>query len=348
MPDFENVTPFGARLMPSADRDGRDLLLMVAAAHFALPQPGERNGRLRLLEKQEVPPLMDEYVGEPGLSSIRREGQLAYTRPATDVYLLGHACAPNGRPVTEMVVNIHVGPCRLDLRVFGDRVWQPAMTIGVVPSAPQPFLRMPLVWERAFGGVAPNSTERKPVYEPRNPVGCGLQTDPGVAIGKPLPNIEDPRQPVSRLSDRPTPVGVGPLARHWQPRVAYAGTYDEAWRRERAPVWPEDFDERFFCGAPSRLQAFPHLKGGESVVLQGLHPHGVIAFRLPLLRLIARSRFIDRTARTTLVLDGVLIDTDALELTMYFRSYVAAPLSLLKHRETLLRLQEPWEGDILQ
>jgi hypothetical protein len=47
--------------------------------------------------------------------------------------------------------------------------------------------------------------------------------------------------------------------------------------------------------------------------------------------------------RTTPVLDGVVIDADALELTMYFRSFVSAPLSLLKHLETLLRLLEPWE-----
>jgi len=37
MADFENATPFGVRLMPSADRDGRDLLLIVVAvAFFAL------------------------------------------------------------------------------------------------------------------------------------------------------------------------------------------------------------------------------------------------------------------------------------------------------------------------
>ena len=343
MPDFENATPFGACTLPSADRDGRDLLLVIVAAHFQLPEPGDIPGKLRLLENQEPPPLMDEYFAEPGRSSIRREGQIAYTRPATDVYLLGHACAPNATPVTDMVVDIRVGPCALNLQVFGDRVWRPAATIGAVPSAPRPFLRMPLVWERAFGGVAPNSTAQKPVYEPRNPVGCGLHTDLDVALGTPVPNVEDPKHRVSRLPDRPTPAGVAPLARHWQPRVGYAGTYDEVWRRERAPLWPKDFDERFFCSAPSRLQAFPYLKGGEPVVLQGLHSKGPIAFRLPVLRLVTRSSFIDRTVRTTPVLDGVLIDSDALELTMYFRSFVPAPLGLLKHRETLLRLQEPWE-----
>jgi hypothetical protein len=241
-----------------------------------------------------------------------------------------------------MSVNVRVGPCFTRLHVHGDRVWERAV-IGARPSQAEPYLRIPLVWERTFGGVAASSAEGRPAFEPRNPVGCGLQTNSTDAIDKPVPNIEAPQDPITRLSDRPQPVGLTPIARHWQPRVGYAGTYDEAWRRERAPLWPKDFDERFFCGAPHQLQARPHLQGGEQVVLEGLHPEGVISFNLPTLSFVARSRFVDRAVRTTPVLDGVVIDADALELTMYFRSFVSAPLSLLKHRETLLRLLEPWE-----
>src|SRR5262249_34707265 len=160
--------------------------------------------------------------------------------------------------------------CAVDLVIHGDRVWQRSITSGARPSDALPFVTMPLVWERAYGGVAANSTEQKPVFDVRNPIGCGFENDPGVAVGRPLPNIEDPGQPLTRLSDRPRPMGVGPVARHWQPRVRFAGTYDEAWTRQRAPLWPDDFDERFFCGAPSYLQAFPHLTGGEQVWLTGL------------------------------------------------------------------------------
>ena len=207
--------------------------------------------------------MAEEYIGEPGQSSIRRDGQSSYTKPATDIYVCGDACALNGQPVTGMNVNIRVGPCAADLRVQGDRVWLRAATLGVAPSDPMPFVTMPLVWERAYGGVATSSTEQRPAFEPRNPIGCGLETNPDDAIGKPVPNIEHPRQPLKRVTDRPQPVGVGPIARHWHPRVSYAGTYDEAWRRMRAPLWPHDFDERFFCSAPTYLQASPHLTGGE-------------------------------------------------------------------------------------
>ena len=345
MPDVDNATPFAASVMPSCDRDGRDVLLLVVAAQFELPGPDYRERRLRLLSVQEPPPLADEYLGEPGRGSIRREGQTTYTKPATDISVCGDACAPHGTPVTQMDVSIRVGPCAIDLSVFGDRTWQRAVTVGVTPSWAEPFVKMPLVWERAFGGVTAGSTEQRPAFEPRNPIGCGFETDPDAAVGTPVPNIEDPRQLIRRLADRPRPIGLGPVARHWQPRASYAGTYDEAWKRERAPLWPVDFDERFFCGAVPQLQASPHLTGGELVDLHGLHPDGSIRFALPTLRMVARSRFVDRVVRTTPILDGVLIESDIARLTMYYRATVAAPLSVIKHRDTLLRLVEPWEAN---
>jgi hypothetical protein len=346
MSDLQNATPFGARLIPSTDRDGRDLLLVVVAAQFELPEPGYADSRLMLFRTQEPPPLADEFIGEPGASSLRREGQSPYTKPATDIVISGDAVAARGRPVTEMDVRIRVGPVGLDIRVSGERTWQRTVTDAVRPSRPAPFVTMPLVWERAFGGVAGSSTERRPIFEPRNPVGCGLEVDPDTAVNKPLPNLEDPRQLLSRLSDRPRPVGVGPVARHWQPRAGYAGTYDEEWRRDRAPLWPADFDERFFCGAPAELQARPHLAGGEAVILEGLHPNGLIAFRLPRLRLVSSSHFTDRVERRTPVLDGVLIETDVKRVTMYYRAVAPVSRSFVQHRETVLRLVAPWEGEV--
>jgi hypothetical protein len=338
MADIENLTPFNARIMPSLDRDGRDVLLIVVSAQFVLPEPGDNADKLRLTDTQEAPPMSDDYYGEPGRSSVRREGQSPYTKPATDVYVCGEACAPDGRPVLAMNVAIRVGPCTVDLRVHGDRTWQRAVTLGVSASAAQSFITMPLVWERAYGGVSSGSTAEHPMFEPHNPVGCGFETDPDAAIGKPLPNIEDPRQPLQRVSDRPHPAGVGPIARHWWPRVKYAGTYDDAWRRTRAPLWPIDFDERFFCGAPPSLQAFPHLVGGEPVLLRGLHPTGPIQFRLPAVRLATRSHFTGGSVESLPTLDGVLIETAARKLTMYYRTAVPAPLSVIKHRETSLRV----------
>ena len=147
--NLENATPFGAVAMPSLDREGRDVLLIVAGAQFVLPPPGDDNPRLSVFPTQELPPMGDEYFGGPGRSSILREGQSAYTKPATDISVTGYAYAPNGRPVTVMDVGVRVGPCTVVLRVSGDRVWQRAVAAGARPSDPAAVVNMPHVWEPA-------------------------------------------------------------------------------------------------------------------------------------------------------------------------------------------------------
>ena len=54
--------------------------------------------------------------------------------------------------------------------------------------------------------------------------------------------------------------------------------------------------------------------------------------------MLSRSEFIDRTVRTMPTLDGVLIETEARRLTMYYRAAVPAPLAIVRHRQTFLRL----------
>jgi hypothetical protein len=348
MDNLENATPFAARVMPSMDREGRDVLLVVVAAHFALPAVLEEHRRWQLFPTQESPPLADEYRGDPGQSSLLHEGQSSYTKPATDICVIGDACAPDGVPVTQMSVHVQVGPCVANLQVTGDRTWRASLSGRVTPSDPAPFLRMPMTWERAYGGAALSSTEQQPAFEPRNPVGCGFETSELEAVGRAVPNIEDPGELLTQVSDRPAPMGLAPVGRSWQPRVQYAGTYDDDWKRRRAPLWPDDFDERYFCCAPQHLQAFPHLSGGEYVHLMGLHPEGPLRFRLPAVRLALRTNFVNRVVRTRPVLDGVIIDTNIGQLTLHYRTAILAPLSLASHRETLLRLAAPWEADVLQ
>src|SRR5207247_3801921 len=109
-------------------------------------------------EKQLPVTLADEYYGEPGKTSIKNPSNVSLTKPATDVLLLGTAYPPRGRPVTHMDVSLTAGSLRKTIRVFGDRVWEKR---GVLPSMsnPMPFATMPLVWERAYGGMESEGRE---------------------------------------------------------------------------------------------------------------------------------------------------------------------------------------------
>lgn len=85
-----------------------------------------------------------------------------------------------------------------------------------------------------------------------------------------------------------------------------AGTYDEAWRANRHPLLPEDFDSRFWQCAPEDQIARPFLRGDEAYTLTHLHPdypraHG----RLPGLGLAVRK---DDGEWLRLNLDGVQFD----------------------------------------
>lgn len=334
MPDLENLTAFAAVAFPSMDQEGRELLVALASRRFHLPAVGRVTQTPPTpCDEQPLPPLEDTWWGKPESSSLRMEGQSAFFRPGTDIYVSGHAWAPRGRRVKEMQVCVRVGPCQKVLHVFGDRVWAGGL-LGPRPSEPLPFECMPLVYERSFGG------------EPRNPVGRGLYASAREALEQPLPNLEDPHKLIERTSDRPAPVGLGPVARGWEPRRLQAGTYDEAWVESRAPLWPLDFDLRFFHAAAPGLIASPWLKGGEPVVLTGLSPDGQIAFPLPHHRLSVKAVFRHREERRHMVLDAVHLEPDEQALTLFWRAAIPAHRELVDHVYTVLREVEPWEDSL--
>ena len=108
-----------------------------------------------------------------------------------------------------------------------------------------------------------------------------------------VPNVEDPNHLIGSWSDRPAPAGFGVIASHWQPRVGYAGTYDEHWMKTRQPLLAEDLDDRYFQCAPLDQQAPQWLRGGEAVVLLKLTPAGELRFTLPKVYLGFETRFYD-------------------------------------------------------
>lgn len=138
------------------------------------------------------------------------EADIAFPRAATDVIIFADAAAP--RPTQSLTVGVHIGPYRQSLLVTGDRSWQRTPR-GIVASAPEPFERMPLTYSRAYGGKARSSHGE--LANPANPQGKGYYLDEASAVDNPLPNIEDPRQPIRKWDDRPDPVGVAPYPPEW-------------------------------------------------------------------------------------------------------------------------------------
>lgn len=318
----------GALGMPGIDRDGGDLLLLWAALSFDLPQPGSR-AQPSLAAGQPPPSAGPIWFGEPGLSSAIWEAPIAYARPTCEVHVRADACAPEGRAVTELPVGVRVGECVQQAVVVGERRWT---ALGDI-SPPLSFERVPLVWENAFGGASLLDAK---AIEMRNPIGIGMYSGAGEASNQRLPFIEHPQQRIRSLGDRPEPVGFLPRGTGWEPRSRYAGTYDDAWTQTRCPLWPLDFDERFFLAAPPALIAPQRFVGGEPVVLVGMDPQGDLAFELPRARVSASCRFSRRTEERELELDIVSIDVIGKRLSLVFRATVAAHRELEEHVETVV------------
>ena len=286
---LDNRTPYAPERTWVRDRDGAEIWIVVVKCSFDIHADGTTEAAAAQPPVTQFPEYADPAA--PARSSLRHELDLVRTKLTTDVLLLGEAHAPGGVPVTRLDVGFRVGPVVKRLRVTGDRFWQ-----GGAPSQPAPFVRMPICWERAYGGIDPGSRAGpQPQWDERNPIGTGFSLDAAHAEGLPLPNIEYPDQPVKALNDRPVPAGFGPLGVHWQPRRGLAGTYDERWLRERQPLLPQDFDDRHYQCAPTDQQAPQFLTGGEPVALVNLAPQSEIRFALPRVLLGFETSFSDGT-----------------------------------------------------
>ena len=307
-----NETGFPAQLVVMPDPDGAETLTAVLKATWSLADSAAAAEQVPLV-------LADTFHGEPGESSPRLESDLAPWKPATDVVLLGHAWAP-GKSARQVDVSLTIGKTSMRVRVFGDRHWWMLLGFWAMRSRPKPFEKMPLVYERAFGGFqAARKKGEFEGFEERNPVGRGyVKKGRGNQVA--LPNLEDPRKLVGRPSDKPAPVGFGYLGRHWSPRRELLGTYDGAWEKERMPLLPEDFDPAGWNGAHPALQITPYLRGDEKVRVAGAVRGKPLEFRLPGLRPVMSAHWLGAWNDLDVALDTVVIEPDEQRVCLTWRA----------------------------
>lgn len=334
---LDNQTPFAAERAWVRDREGAEVWLVGVKATFVV----RVDGSTAVADEQPPVLALPVHHGEPACSSIRYEADLVLTKTTTDILVIGHAHAPSGSAVTELDCGFKVGPVQKVVRVIGDRRWGRSAA-----SKPEPWQAMPLIYERAFGGTDTRSPTPERDWDWRNPVGRGLFVAAEHARDQLLPNIERADQPINAWNDRPPPAGLGPIAAHWQPRVAFAGTYDEAWEKTRAPLLATDMDPRWYQCAPTDQQAPAFLRGGESVVLLNLHPRGRIEFRLPEVELDIETYFFDgsRERHSPPALHTVLLEPDhAAEprVSLVWHSALACHFKVHKLERTLISLRGP-------
>jgi hypothetical protein len=322
--ELVNKTRMQAGWTLGFEPDGRELLVVAVKGTFVMPFNDEK----AVLAEEQVPLTeSDQFTGEPGFSATLYESDYAHRKPLCDVVLNGSAYAPGGRPTTKVRVCLQVGEMKKSFLVVSDRVWQKGWFFGVKPSKPLPFIRLPITYDRAFGGA--DKDEKKPdkvATYAKNPIGVGFYPLAGkkALIGKALPNTCEIGKGVTKRKGKYEPMSFGFIGRNVPPRPSFAGTYDQAWLDTRAPFWPDNFDYRYFQSA-SPDQQIPHPTGGEWVALENLTPPGITRFRLPTMELtILVLSYRGKEQEITPVIDTVILEPDQQRFMLTWR--VSLPL----------------------
>ncbi|HEY6726516.1 MAG TPA: DUF2169 domain-containing protein [Polyangiaceae bacterium] len=286
-----------ARLFPTGSTFGQNaqgdwFLSVIVKGTFRLEQ---RSSAARAAERQ-LPILSQDEPYDPKQigGALKFESDLVPFKPRSDVLLVGNAHTPFGRPRKFVDVALQVGPVHKQIRVFGERRWSFKDLRDPVPlvAGPLEFVEMPLTWDRAYGGVDEQAGVRAdvPSFRPwysRNFIGSGFAGSHTIESidERPLPNLEDPRDPIHFWNSRPRPAGCGYYPRNSEPRVRYGGTYDDQWRAERAPARPRDFCFDYYNAADPDLQVQGYLRGNERGMIENVTPGGGrMDFVLPCIR----------------------------------------------------------------
>lgn len=317
--NFTNATKMLASYTLGMNPDGKESIVVVVKGTFTIPPKGEIS---RLADKQFPFVEADQFTGEPGVSAILYESDYAPIKPRCDVILNGSAYSNNNRWVRELQVGFQLKSINKSFRVIGNRLWKQNM-VSFYPSDPEPFIKIPLSYDIAFGGIDTASTKPdQQKFFTSNPAGKGFFDNNNYALmeGKPLPNTEEFNNPIRKPNGSYKPMAFGVVGRGWYPRYTLAGTYDQNWLDNEFPFLPKDFNPAYYQSAPADQQT-DYLKGGETVTLKNLTPEGLTSFNIPQIEVPVLYQYKDNTEKEVqAVIDTVYIEPDQNRFIIIWRS----------------------------
>ncbi len=300
--------PWAHAIVRDQVRPSRDSITLVVKASFDLAVDGSLT-RKAMAEA----PQGDRFDGRSRVTPTA-PCELAPLKLEADVLLTAHAYAPKGSAtVSEVRLRFGHRHARIDRRfvVVGPRSYRTTAGIVTGVTAPEPFDRVPLIHEHAFGGPELAA----------NPVGAGHPSARRDGAWR-LPRIEDPSAPIASPTDRPRPACPAPLPRAWRLDRPRRGEFDATWRKSIWPFRDAAFDPSSWQAAPIE-QRLPELSGTEPFELAGVHSEArVISGELPG---IAPAAFIESDGELTPLpvrLDTVLFDCDAMRVDLLWRGLV--------------------------
>ena len=256
--EFKNHTPFPAISWENVDAKRRwHITTMLRVKYIFHPSEKEGEWELRLTPEQEELFGEDIYYNDDTNKPVRYETDFISYKPNTDIILNSKARISRESPEKEWFCGLTITDKAetllksVTLKVCGAHQWKKNTDKNWVKTPVKKTNEVGICYDKAFGGsiVNPDLTEKEKAnngssisylaYDKNNPVGTGIQHPD-------MPETPFPAAQVSwqdkALDDKKYPAGFGFINRAWQPRLSYAGTYDDEWLEEQHPYPPHDFD----------------------------------------------------------------------------------------------------------
>ena len=314
--DVINKTDFGFFSFPHSNMHG--FLITVCLVTASVKFDDKKNSRT-IVELAE-PILEDQYIASPEKSSMVVESDLVTFKPNTDiVFSSENAYSPSSSDEEQWPVHLKVGDLEKELVVYGDRKFRKGLFGKWRLMETAPASRRKIQYEHAYGGSQTKNGEYQQF--PENPIGTAHYSNETTEEIL-APTIEYPGETTRQIGSTCKPAGLGPIPRTWEPRTSLSGTYDEVWKKERWPLWPEDLNMDFFCCAPEDQQYAGYVNGDEKIELTNLTPSRNCSFQLP----FAQTPFVSgvdeagKECHGKAKLDTIRIDLDNLKLTCVWRT----------------------------
>ncbi len=251
--------------------------------------------------EEEIPAIINDdpiYTGDAGFSAMISDHDFPIHKKNTDVLVYGKAKTYAKKPMNShtcrLLIDEHIDK---SLTIIGERQWIDHSGSLTVSSA-KPFIERDIDYTHAIGG------------DERNRLGSGIADTNEELASMKVPSVFYVGQNWQANSNKVQVAGFGPLPPFFSERSRWAGTFDERWQEERRPLWPIDFDDRFYQSAPSDQQCKGYLIGGERLMVSGFCHDDALSFRIPTEKYQATVTFQDKEEISLMPIYTVWIDAN--------------------------------------
>lgn len=316
-----NQTPLPAVLLPYRDHLLRSHVLVIAKATWRLS-----TGRLAAAE-QQVRVNMQQFsicLGDMELDPVQRDAleprleepvvwldhDLVPPKPAFDVIVAGYATAPVNHPHAFIDCGVRIGTHVGSMRAYAPRYWYRGWLGYEARGMTSQVCRVPVTYALADWDS-----------------GCAIRK-PGDADDTPagLPWIESLNADSERRRHARVPAGLGFWPENATHRAIHAGTYDDVWKKKRAPDLPLDFNPRFYNSAHKDMQLARAPSAGTPIRLVHLARQAIVDCTFPAFALSVQARTASGAMRPPLPMtaDTLVIEPEYDRLSLVFRALLPA------------------------